>query len=129
MHSSTAPPPRSTCCSRRQSPASSRACNVRAAEKGATRRSSTTTFRSERDMIDLNHGSRAVYASAAQQTVGERINGLIDRALLDRHAQQEPRNYLGGSRIGEPCARKPVYQVMHTAIDAGKGFDGRTLRI
>jgi len=80
-------------------------------------------------MIDLNHGSRAVYAPAAQQTVGERINGLIDWALLDRHAQQEPRDYLGGSRIGEPCARKLVYEVMHTAIDADKGFDGRTLRI
>ena len=79
-------------------------------------------------MIDLNHGSRAVYA-AAEETVGERINSLIDRALLDRHAQQEPRDYLGGSRIGEPCARKLVYEVMHTAIDSDKGFDGRTLRI
>jgi hypothetical protein len=80
-------------------------------------------------MIDLNHGSHAVYAPLGPETVGERINCLIDRALLDRNAQQEPRDYLGGSRIGEPCARKLVYEVMHTATDAGKGFDGRTLRI
>lgn len=80
-------------------------------------------------MIDLNHGSQAVYIPAGPDTVGERINSLIDRALLDRHAQQAPRDYLGGSRIGEPCTRKLVYEVRHTAIDAGKGFDGRTLRI
>jgi hypothetical protein len=79
-------------------------------------------------MIDLNHGSGATYM-LAESGVGERINGLIDRALLDRHAQQAPRDYLGGSRIGEPCTRKLVYEVRHTAIDAGKGFDGRTLRI
>jgi len=79
-------------------------------------------------MIDLNHGSGATYV-LAESGVGERINGLIDRALLDRHSQQAPRDYLGGSRIGEPCTRKLVYEVKHTAIDAGKGFDGRTLRI
>jgi hypothetical protein len=79
-------------------------------------------------VIDLNHGSQAVYALATD-SVGERINGLIDRALIDRHGRQEPREYLGGSRIGEPCARKLVYEVTHTALDAGKGFDGRTLRI
>jgi hypothetical protein len=79
-------------------------------------------------MIDLNHGSGALYMPA-DGNVGERINALIDRALLDRHAQQEPRDYLGGSRIGEPCTRKLVYEVTHVAIDADKGFDGRTLRI
>lgn len=79
-------------------------------------------------MIDLNHGSHAVYAPATD-SVGERINGLIDRALIDRHSQQAPRDYLGGSRIGEPCARKLIYEVTHTPLDAGKGFDGRTLRI
>ena len=42
---------------------------------------------------------------------------------------QRPRDYLGGSRIGEPCARKLVYELTNAPIDQGKGFDGRMLRI
>lgn len=80
-------------------------------------------------MIDLNHGSEAVYGGAANASATERINALIDVALVQRNRAQTPRAYLGGSRIGEPCARKLVYEYTHTALDAGKGFDGRTLRI
>ena len=49
-------------------------------------------------MIDMNHGSEAVYGGAA---VTGRINALIDDALVDRNRAQTPRTYLGGSRIGE----------------------------
>ena len=49
-------------------------------------------------MIDMNHGSEAVYGGAA---VTGRINALIDNALVDRNRAQTPRTYLGGSRIGE----------------------------
>ena len=42
---------------------------------------------------------------------------------------QRARDYLGGSRIGEPCARKLVYELTKVPIDDGKGFDGRMLRI
>ena len=58
-----------------------------------------------------------------------RINALIDSTLIERHRSQRPRDYLGGSRIGEPCARKLVYELTNVPIDYGKGFDGRMLRI
>ena len=80
-------------------------------------------------MIDMNHGSEAVYGGAANAAITGRINALIDDALVDRNRAQTPRTYLGGSRIGEPCARKLAYEYAHAAVDAGKGFDGRTLRI
>lgn len=79
-------------------------------------------------MIDLNHGSQAVYCIEQAPSVAEFVNALIDEALVERNHQQRPRTYLGGSRIGEPCARKLVYEVTHTPIDDGKGFSGRTLR-
>ena len=81
-------------------------------------------------MIDMNHGSEAVYGDkAASEAVTGRINALIDTSLQQRNRAQTPRTYLGGSRIGEPCARKLVYEVGNTPIDDGKGFDGRALRI
>ena len=81
-------------------------------------------------MIDLNSGSGFVYGGQAlsEATTG-RINALIDDALIRRNREQTPRTYLGGSRIGEPCVRKLVYEINHTPIDAGKGFNGQTLRI
>ena len=80
-------------------------------------------------MLDMNHGSEAVYGAAASQAATLRINALIDDALVQRSRAQTPRTYLGGSRIGEPCARKLVYEFTRAAVDAGKGFDGQTLRI
>ena len=80
-------------------------------------------------MLDLNHGSRESYGLPLALSVADRINALIDSALVDRNVRQTPRTYLGGSRIGEPCTRKLVYEFTQTEIDAGKGFEGRTLRI
>jgi hypothetical protein len=81
-------------------------------------------------MIDLNSGSGFVYGGQAPSGVtSQRVNALIDSALVEQNRQQRPRNYLGGSRIGEPCARKLVYEITNMPIDAGKGFDGQTLRI
>jgi hypothetical protein len=80
-------------------------------------------------MIDLNHGSEAIYGIAQGAAVATRINALIDEALVARNRSQTPRTYLGGSRIGEPCARMLVYEITHTPPDPGKGFGGQTLRI
>ena len=81
-------------------------------------------------MIDLNSGSGFVYGGQTPSaTTSRRINALIDSALVEQNRQQLPRNYLGGSRIGEPCARKLVYEFTNIPLDAGKGFDGQTLRI
>ena len=81
-------------------------------------------------MIDLNSGSGLVYGThVARDTTSERINALINEALIERHRVQHPRDYLGGSRIGEACTRKLVYELTNVPIDDGKGFDGRMLRI
>ncbi len=83
-------------------------------------------------LLDLNHGSAAVYgrgdASPGDASlVTQRVNAHIDAALLARHQQQTPRDYLGGSRVGEACARKLVYEVTHAPKD--RDFDGGILRI
>ncbi|MCZ8148373.1 MAG: hypothetical protein O9325_11070, partial [Roseomonas sp.] len=41
--------------------------------------------------------------------------------------QQTPRDYLGGSRVGEPCARKLVYEIIHAPKD--RDFDASILRV
>lgn len=80
--------------------------------------------------IDLNHGSGLVYGRIGDAIgVSDRVNALIDEALVARNRRQRPRDYLGGSRIGEPCARKLVYEVTHTPKDEGRDFDGAILRI
>jgi len=80
--------------------------------------------------IDLNHGSGFVYGgSSAVSNTGARLNALIDAALMVANRAGKPREYLGGSRIGEPCARKLVYEVTRTPKDEGKEFHGAILRI
>ena len=80
-------------------------------------------------MIDLNHHSGATYGATAAigAAATARINAQIDAALTARHRQQRPRDYLGGSRIGEPCARKLVYEVTHAPKD--RDFDAGILRV
>jgi hypothetical protein len=82
-------------------------------------------------LLDLNHGSGSVYgrADAPVADTTSRINGVIDAALVARHRRHQPRDYLGGSRIGEPCARKLVYEVTHAPKDPGRDFDAGILRI
>ena len=82
-------------------------------------------------MLDLNHKSGFVYGRAADAPppLGARINTLLDDALVAERAGQRPRDYLGASRIGEPCARRLVYEFTRTPVDPGKEFAGRILRI
>ena len=84
-------------------------------------------------LLDLNHQSGLIYGRppdmVADFHVTARINAHIDTALVTRNQRQRPRDYLGGSRVGEECARKLVYEVTHTAKDPGSDFDGRILRI
>lgn len=82
-------------------------------------------------MLDLNHKSGAAYGRQASDTepLGARINTRIDTALVADRDTQRPRDYLGASRIGEPCARRLVYEYTKTPVDAGKDFKGQTLRI
>lgn len=82
-------------------------------------------------MLDLNHHSGFVYGRAAGEPVllGARINAHIDAALVAERDAQRPRDYLGASRIGEPCARRLVYEFTKALVDPGKEFAGQTLRI
>ncbi|NYS26420.1 hypothetical protein HUK65_15645 [Rhodobacteraceae bacterium 2376] len=82
-------------------------------------------------MLDLNHKSGFVYGRDASEPepLGARINARIDAALVAERDRQRPRDYLGASRIGEPCARRLVYEFHKTPVDPGKEFAGLTLRI
>lgn len=57
------------------------------------------------------------------------INALVDAGWLAQRAQDTPRDYLGGSRLGEECERRLGYEWHRTPEDEGKGFTGRNLRI
>jgi hypothetical protein len=83
-------------------------------------------------VLDLNHGSGAVYGrgdapASDAEAVTARVNAAIDAALLARQRSQVPREYLGGSRVGEPCARKLVYEITHAPKD--RDFDAGILRV
>ena len=72
----------------------------------------------EMDLLDFNH-----------RNPSNRLQHLIDEAMEHVNSQRVPREYLGGSRIGHGCARALQYEFFNTPKDAGKGFDGKTLRI
>lgn len=81
-------------------------------------------------VVDLNHGSGFVYGFDARgATTAERVNALIDSASVAARQHQPPRDYLGASRLGEPCLRRLVYEVAHTPPDEGRDFDGAMLRV
>ncbi len=82
-------------------------------------------------ILDLNHQSGLVYGLTAPigTDTTARINTHVDAALVARNRQQRPRDYLGGSRVGEPCARKLVYEATHAPKDPDRDFDGGILRI
>ena len=81
--------------------------------------------------LDMNHGSGLVYGRVRERApdTTERVNTLVDAALVARNQHQRQRDYLGGSRIGEPCARKLAYEVAHAPKDPGRDFDGGILRV
>lgn len=80
-------------------------------------------------LIDLNHRSGFIYGGTAVDPAAARINQLIDAALIAERRNTLPRDYLGASRIGEPCSRRLVYEYTGTSQDDGRDFDGHALRI
>ena len=71
--------------------------------------------------LDFNHRTQP-------PTLAVSVNDLIDQALTSRNAARPPRDYLGGSRLGDPCARRLQYEYLHIPPDPGGEFSGRTLR-
>ena len=70
-------------------------------------------------MIDLNSSSQ----------LSDRINGLIDLAMVKKNKEEKPRDYLGGSRLGVDCERALQFEFFNAPKDEEKNFTGRTLRI
>jgi hypothetical protein len=69
--------------------------------------------------LDFNH----------RPSLSEPIIALIDQGLARERAHQVPRTYLGASRLGVACERALQYEYAGTAVDAGREFSGRLLRI
>jgi hypothetical protein len=63
----------------------------------------------------------------SKTTLADRFVELIDAAI--DQAKDTPRDYLGGSAIGEPCLRRLQYDYTGTEQDQGAGFKARTRRI
>ncbi len=59
----------------------------------------------------------------------ERVTEIIDAALQAEQVQQQPRDYLGGSRLGVSCERALQYEYTHTPEDPHRKFSGRILRV
>lgn len=70
-------------------------------------------------MLDFNRSA----------SFAERINTLIDEALVTENATRAHRDYLGGSRLGVACDRALQYEYAGAPKDDGGDFDGQTLRI
>ncbi len=62
-------------------------------------------------------------------SMGERINTAVDAALEAERAATPPRDYLGASRLGQPCERALQFEFAHAPKDEGQEFSGRSLRI
>ena len=70
-------------------------------------------------MLDFNHQAR----------FHEHVTAVIDQALDAERGQQEPRHYLGASRLGVSCERALQFEYADAPRDTGAEFPGRTLRI
>ena len=70
-------------------------------------------------MIDLS----------SKKLLGAVLDPIIDAALVARQQDEQPRNYMGGSRLGVECDRALQYEFFHAPKDPGKEFSGRILRV
>jgi hypothetical protein len=71
--------------------------------------------------LDFNHRPKP-------PTAAEAINALIDAALMAENGTRARHEYLGGSRLGNPCARRLLYEFLDVPRDPETGFSGQTLR-
>lgn len=73
-------------------------------------------------VLDFNHRPKP-------PSFAETVNTLIDDALVGEGGRRPRREYLGGSRLGDPCARRLQYEYLDVPRDPGTEFSGQTLRI
>ena len=62
-------------------------------------------------------------------SVADRINALVDTALIAEREATQPRTYLGASRLGHACERALQFEFAGAPKDEGADFGGQTLRI
>jgi len=74
------------------------------------------------DVLDFNQREKT-------PTFADGVNSHIDAAHMIENARQVPRDYLGGSRLGDACQRRLQYEYLKAPKDDGTGFSGQTLRI
>ncbi len=65
----------------------------------------------------------------SHNTLADRFTELIDRAIDTAAQQVDRREYLGGSAIGETCARRLQYEFIGAPKDEGSDFNSKTRRI
>ena len=65
----------------------------------------------------------------SRPSMAERINALVDAALIAEREATPPRTYLGASRLGHPCERALQFEFAGAPKDEGADFGGQTLRI
>ncbi len=73
-------------------------------------------------LLDFNHREKP-------PSFAEGVNAIIDHALVTENDARPTRDYLGGSRLGDACARRLQYEYLKTPKDEGGGFSGQSLRI
>ena len=62
-------------------------------------------------------------------SMADRINALVDTALIAEREATPPRTYLGASRLGHACERALQFEFAGAPKDEGADFGGQTLRI
>jgi len=72
--------------------------------------------------LDFNHREKPT-------CFADEVNARIDAVLTAENSAREPRQYLGGSRLGESCSRLLQYEFLQVPRDPGGEFTGKTLRI
>ena len=65
----------------------------------------------------------------SRPSMAERINTLVDTALIAEREATPPRTYLGASRLGHACERALQFEFAGAPKDEGADFGGQTLRI
>ncbi|WP_313349810.1 hypothetical protein [Paracoccus sp. (in: a-proteobacteria)] len=65
----------------------------------------------------------------SRNTKGDHFVNLIDAAIDTKAKGERRRNYIGGSAIGQPCARRIQYEYLGASKDEGSDFDPRVRRI
>lgn len=64
-------------------------------------------------MLDFNHASRRPIEDPRADPISDRINQLIDGAILSKEADKPSRQYVGASSIGRPCEREIQLGYIH----------------